>query len=482
MQTRYRFLVGLFLLFSLAMLSTRTQATEKWNVLLVTADDMNADSSGWMGNQLHLTPNLDDFARTAHRFVHHHVTVPICQPGRSAFMTGLVPHRNGALGFQPIRPGVPTLTKILRDAGWYTAVIDKHPHMKPDESFPWHSKFTGSGKNPKLFGEHLQQCIQEAKELKLPFFINANITDPHRPFRTNDDAAKKTNNQGKKRANQKEADHSLPMVAADTITVPSFLEELPEVRQEVAEYYSSIRRFDASFGEAMMALQQSGQASSTVVLFLSDHGMSFPFSKATVYRNGTWSPVLLRWPGMQEPQTHAEWVSSVDILPTLLDILQLPYPSELSGRTWVPLLEGKTQPDRDFVVTHVNTVSSGKSFPQRCVRSEKYAYQFHAWPNGKPEFRVEAMSGRTFNAMSKASQLPDATSQLKQRVQQLLVGETEQFFDLESDPDERINRIADPRFREAIQLYRQRLENHMLQSQDPLLETFRSTTATKESN
>ncbi|HVL14323.1 MAG TPA: sulfatase-like hydrolase/transferase, partial [Gemmata sp.] len=73
------------------------------NLLVVTADDMNADSGGWNGSTLGATPHLDAFAKTAHRFVNSHVTVPICQPGRSALMTGRVPHRNGALGFNPIR-------------------------------------------------------------------------------------------------------------------------------------------------------------------------------------------------------------------------------------------------------------------------------------------------------------------------------------------------------------------------------------------
>ena len=83
------------------------------NLLVVTADDMNADSGGWNGNTLRTTPNLDTFAKTAHRFVNSHVTVPICQPGRSALMTGRVPHRNGALGFNPIRRDVPTLVDCL---------------------------------------------------------------------------------------------------------------------------------------------------------------------------------------------------------------------------------------------------------------------------------------------------------------------------------------------------------------------------------
>lgn len=80
------------------------------NLLVITADDLNADSGGWNGNKLGATPNLDAFAKTAHRFVNSHVTVPICQPCRSALMTGRVPHRNGALGFNPIRRDVPTLS------------------------------------------------------------------------------------------------------------------------------------------------------------------------------------------------------------------------------------------------------------------------------------------------------------------------------------------------------------------------------------
>ncbi len=98
------------------------------NLLVVTADDMNADSGGWNGCTLGATPNLDAFAKSSHRFVNGHVTVPICQPGRSALMTGRVPHRNGALGFNPIRRDVPTLVEVLREHGYYAGVIAKAVH------------------------------------------------------------------------------------------------------------------------------------------------------------------------------------------------------------------------------------------------------------------------------------------------------------------------------------------------------------------
>ena len=155
----------------------------KWNLLIVTADDMNADSSGWMGNKLGATPNLDAFAKTAHRFVNNHVTAPICQPSREALMTGRVPHRNGGLGFNPIRKDVPTLVEAMREAGCYTAAIAKVVHMAPAEKFPWHA--TGLqelGKKPEKFQAKFRELLEAAKAEKKPFFINANICDPHRPF------------------------------------------------------------------------------------------------------------------------------------------------------------------------------------------------------------------------------------------------------------------------------------------------------------
>jgi N-sulfoglucosamine sulfohydrolase len=429
----------------------------RWNVVLVTADDMNADSAGWMGNPLGATPNLDAFAATAHQFVNHHVSAPICQPSRGALLTGRVPHRNGALGFNPLSAGVPTLVEKLQQAGWFTASLNKQAHMKPDSAFPWSLALTGSGKSPSVFGEQVTQCIQAASAAHKPFFINANITDPHRPFA----GAGST-------PEEKEA--SVKAYTPAEIRVPSFLEDIAPVRREVAQYYSSVRRGDQSFGSLMAALKNAGREADTLIVFLSDHGMSFPFSKATVYRNGTWSPVLLRYPGMGKPQKREEFVSSVDILPTLLELLKQPALEGVDGLSWEPLLRGEKQPGRDHVVTHVNTVSSGKSFPQRCVRTKDFSYQFHSWPDGTPQFRVEAMNGLTFAAIKKASQ---SDPKLKARVDQLTIGAPEQLFDLRTDPDERVNVIAEPQYQAEREHLRTLLLAHMEKTGDPQLENFR---------
>ena len=443
-------------------------AAPRWNLLLVTADDMNADSSGWMGCKLGATPHLDAFAATAHQFRYNHVTVPICQPGRSAFMTGRVPHRNGALGFHPVTPGTPTLTSVLRAAGWFTAVIDKHPHMKPDAEFNWDLKLSGSGKNPKLFGEHVAQCLKTAADEGKPFFLNANITDPHRPFANS--APGMTLKANAKKAVKQDPDGEVQAFKPEEVIVPAFLEDIPEVRKEIAQYYTSVRRFDASFGEMLKALRDAGREADTVVAFLSDHGISAPFAKASVYRNGTWSPVLLRWPGMGQAQRRDELTSSVDLLPTLLEVLQLPPLGGVDGRSWLSLLRGGSQPDRDFVITHVNTVSSGKAFPQRCVRTKDFSYMFHAWPNGTPHFRVEAMNGLTFAALAKAG---ETDVRIKSRVEQFTTGKPEQFFDLRTDPDERANLVGDPKHQAEVARLKKLLLAHMEKTGDPQLENFR---------
>jgi len=440
------------------------------NLLLITADDLNGNTPGWMGDPHGATPELDKFAATAHRFVNCHLTVPICQPSRSALMTGLVPHRNGALGFHPIKPGTRTLVTLLQARGYYAAVMNKHPHMKPDTEFPWDVRFTGSGKSPALWDEQMTQAMKAAAEAKKPFFINANITDPHRPFPASADADEQAGSPateaGKKAARTNAAAALLPakVYAASDVTVPSFLEALPAVRSEIAQYYTAVARMDASFKHILDALKAAGHEDDTVIVFLGDNGMSFPFSKATVYHNGTHEPVLLRWPGMGTPQRREEFVSSVDVLPTLLELLDVSVPAGFDGRSWLPLLRGEKQPDRDYVITHVNTVSSGKAFPQRCIRTKDFALMFHAWPDGTPHFRVEAMSGRTFNALTAAAK---TDRRIAARVAQFQTGEPLMFFDRRSDPDERTNVIRDAKYRPDIARLETFLLAHMEKTSDP---------------
>lgn len=447
-------------------------AKKPWNVVIITADDLNADSTGWMGSKVGATPSIDAFAATCHRFRNCHAVVPLCQPARAVLMTGRVPHRSGAVGFDPVRPEVTTMTELMSRNGYLTAAINKSGHMMPRQKFDWDLIMEGSGKNPKALREHLEQCLKTAAEKGKPFFINANSTDPHGPFPGSRSAEIGEAQEHRKQLPEKESGAApVKMFTESEIVVPSFLEDLPVVRKEIAQYFSAVRRLDQSFGELIGTLKAAGRLDDTVVVFLSDHGMSMPYAKATLYRNGTWSPVLLRWPGMDGPSVNREMVMSSDIMPTILDLLGLKTPDGLDGNSWLPLLQGEKQSGRDHVFTQIDTISAGKSFPSRCVRTKTRAYIWNAWSNGKARFGIGAMHARSsWQAMVAAG---DRNPALKSRVDHFVYRSPEEFYDDEKDPDERHNLIDHPGHQTEIARLKALLRAQMEKTDDPLVSQFR---------
>ena len=157
------------------------------NIVFITVDDMNCDSVGVYGCPLEgITPAIDSLAETGMRFEHAHVTIAICQPTRAVWMTGRYPHRSGALGFDPIDAGVPTLVETLREAGYYTGILGKTTHVVPTRAHAWNESTKmqdlGFGRDPTKYGQRTAEIIQHATQAKRPFFIMANAHDPHRPF------------------------------------------------------------------------------------------------------------------------------------------------------------------------------------------------------------------------------------------------------------------------------------------------------------
>jgi len=138
------------------------------------------------------------------------------------------------------------------------------------------------------------------------------------------------------------------MIAEDEASVPAFLRDLPEFQADVRNYQNSVRRADDTLGAIIAALAASGMEEEALVIFLSDHGMPFPFGKSSAYDNGLRIPLVIRWPGRIASDTvERRLVSAVDLMPTILDPAVVPMPSgrDYTGRS---LLRGGTL-ERDFV-------------------------------------------------------------------------------------------------------------------------------------
>lgn len=432
------------------------------NILLITADDMNWDTPGAFGGTVPgLTPNIDRLAQSGMRFERAHVTVAVCQPSRSALMTGRYPHRNGAEGFGPIRDDVPTLQERLHAAGYRNGILSKVEHLAPKPKFCWDlevpQRDLGRGRDPQSYYRRAKEFFAGAAEAKRPFFLMANSDDPHRPFAGSDQEMK---NFGR------HMDYTRRIEPAQAV-VPGFLPDIPEVRREVAEYMTSAHRCDQTVGAVLRALEESGQAGNTLVMFLSDNGMSFPYAKTNCYRNSTRTPWIARWPGVTRAGSvnRTDFISGIDFTPTVLEAAGLGALEGVDGRSFVNLLRGGSDGARDRVFTVFHETSAHQRYEMRCLQTARFAYLFNPWSNGQRVFKNESQNGRTFEAMRAAA---GSDPRIAARVDFFLHRTPEEFYDLSVDPHALDNRIADAKFKPEIDRFRRDLLAWMRRTGDPL--------------
>ena len=443
------------------------------NILLITADDLNWNTVGCFGYPVEgITPNLDRLAASGLRFEHGHVAVAVCQPSRSAMMTGRHPHRSGGEGFHRLRhPDIPILPDCLRAVGYLVGILGKVDHCTPYADFSWDmcqdQPELGFGRDPETYNRHAAAFMREAVAAGQPFFLMANSHDPHRPFYGNDPA------EWYAAGDRPRAAAPSRVFTPDEVVVPSFLPDLPAVRLEISEYCNSVRRCDDTVGRVLDALDASGAADNTVVLFLSDNGMAFPFAKTNCYLHSTKTPWIMRWPGRiaagRVDSRH--FVSGIDILPTFLEAAGLAIPEGVDGFSFLPVLEGQPQAGRDCVFTQFHQTSGKQSYPMRCVQTARFGYIFNPWANGTRVFRNESQAGRTFSAMQAAA-AEDAA--IAARVELFLHRLPEELYDFAADHDALENRIADPACAaERIRL-QAAMEAWMEKTNDPALDALRN--------
>jgi len=395
-------------------------------LLFITVDDMNWDSVGVFGCPVEgITPHMDRLAAEGMKFGRAHVTIAICQPTRAVWMTGRYPHRNGALGFDPIAKEVPSLPEALKGAGYLTGLLGKETHVVPTRHAAFEvirsMKELGQGREVEKYREAVREFLARAKAEERSFFLMANAHDPHRPFAGSDQEKWRPRPAVRKTYPPAE------------VPVPGFLQDLPEVRQELAEYFTSVHRADEVVGAVLEELEKAGMKDNTLVVFVSDHGMPLPFAKTNCYYNSTRTPMIVRWPGVVEAgsENKAQFVSGIDVAPTFLDAAGLPNLAGADGESIVPLLKGEKVEGRNTVFTMINTIAGGKVYPMRAVQDERYLYIWNGWADGKTEFRNESQSGRTMKAMVKAGKSDAAVAA---RVQDFLYRTREELYDLEKDP------------------------------------------------
>lgn len=443
-------------------------AADRLNVLIITVDDMSCDSVGVFGAKLAgVTPHMDQLAAEGLRFNHAFVQVGNCMPSRNVMWSGRYPHNNGVEGFYQV-PGAtwPHLVDLMKGAGYFTGIRHKVSHSTPYSPYGWDVVLDDAPgkphtKDPASYGDSARQGIAAARAAGKPFCLVLNVADPHKPF------------YGMTNGDKLVADPHTPsqIYTPEEVPIPGFLFDHPDVRLELAHYYSSVRRADDGVGHVLQALAESGLQDETLVVFLSDHGMPLPFAKTGLWYHSVHTPLIVRWPGVTQAGAvdDEHLVSAVDLLPTLCEAVGITAPNDLDGRSFVPLLKGQSQSGRDFVFCEYNENAGGNRNPMRAVISKTGWYIYSPWVNGEREFATATRGTITYRTMK---QLAPTDAAIAARLKEFERGVPEEFYAYRDDPDCRQNLVAYPAAQPEVERHRAALADWMRRTGDHALAPF----------
>ena len=223
----------------------------------------------------------------------------------------------------------------------------------------------------------------------------------------------------------------------------------------------------------MRALRESGLERDTLVMFISDNGMSFPFSKANCYMNSTRTPWIVYWPGVVEAGVidDEHMISGIDFMPTILEACGIEKVKGMDGRSFLPILKGRKQDGRGRVFTTFHETSAKKRYEMRCLREKNWSYIFNAWSDGKTRFESESQAGASMKAMSEAAK---KDKRLAERVNFFWYRTPEELYDLRNDPNELVNLAGLPEHKERQRKMRAEMLDWMTKTNDPILVSFKS--------
>lgn len=471
---------GLLLPFAV---SSAVYGESRPNIVVFTADDMDITSVNCYGNPLpNLTPNMDRLAAQGMRFQYAHVSSAICMPCRQSMMTGLQPHRNGSFGFIEVQKGAyPSLSGLLMGNGYYTASIGKGRDYK---AFAWDYFKDGLGndgwynRNPEGFYRETKKCIKAAQAAGKPFYIGVNTSDPHRPFAGSDQEKESVAKLRRKFPDAPDYPAVTPVCSEADVPLLPYLPDLPDIRKETVQYLTCVKRADDSLGRVLQLLDEEGVAGNTLFVFFSDHDASMPTAKQNCYKHSSAVPLIVRWPGkIASGAVDAEhMVSTLDLMPTVLEALNIPAPAKQDGRSMLSIWQGGHQAGRDFVFTSYNYIEPGMQvFPMRAVHTREWSYVFNPWSdgvkkrqqgNGQP---TENQSGLTFAAMQKEALTNPA---MKERVNYILLRRRDELFDLRKDPCSFKNLADLPEYKEKLEAMQAPMMQEMIRTEDPLLQSL----------
>jgi choline-sulfatase len=447
------------------------------NILIIVGDDHAGGTLGIDGDPRRATPRLDDLARQGVRFDRAYCNSPLCTPSRQSLISGRLPHAVGVTQLTtPLPERVTTLGDWLTDLGYHTAAFGKmhfndhenhgfaerldshdwrndlrqHPPKGGDQRRPWKPfvdpasvwlnadnrsfGLPDESMESTYYARQAAELFRRQKYRREPFALVVGFYDPHSPFRYPDDWTRRF----------RPEDFPTPNISdADRRDRPAVFSKLSpsEIQGVQAAYYTSMSFLDENVGRILDALDASGLANDTVVVYVGDNGYMLGqhgrFEKHCFYEPAIRVPLIVRWPKhLDADRRVSAMVELVDLFPTLMDLAGLPGIPEPHGRSLVPLLRA----DQD-ATGHDVIFSEYLENEEAMVSSGRYKLIVG---NG----RVERKDGY-------------ATGHAPP-------GPYERLYDLQSDPGETTDIAGRPELRSTRDELRHRLHERLTTTRDRL--------------
>jgi arylsulfatase A-like enzyme len=380
------------------------------------------------------TPNIQWLADQGVMFRNAFCAAPSCSGSRAALLTGSYCHNNGMMGLAhrgfSLYDPAQHIVHTLREAGYHTEMIgEQHVSASPEELG---YDVVHEIENTTVSSVAPAAISALGGDLPQPFFLSVGFFETHRSFFPPSSVRDRV--------------YSLP---------PPFLPDTPEIRQDVAAYKASARSLDHGIGSVLNTLHETGLDRDTLVICTTDHGLAFPTAKASLLDRGIGVMLIMRGPGMPAGVAQDELVSQLDIFPTICEMAGIDAPGWLQGRSLVPLVSGDEAPGARSEVFAELTYHAAYE-PQRAIRTERFKYvrRFDEYP---------------FPVLANCDESPSKDAYLARGWATRPVAR-ERLHDLFFNPGEGHNSIEDPDYAEVAADLRGRLNEWMVQTNDPLLD------------
>ncbi len=422
-----------------AYLNIQKNMKTKPNILVLVGED-TSPLHGCYGDPCARTPAIDSIAANGTRYTNTFSTAPVSAPSRSALISGRTAFSLGSHHMRSNLINPPKLfTECLRDAGYYVN---------------WNNKMDFNFTPPDDFADDCCDWNEDLAEGRLPdqpWFLYNNFNISHESMMWEWKSKEFVGPE------LPESERCSP----STVSVPAYLPDTLEVRQDIARHYDSLAVQDKFVGQALEALERSGQRENTVVIYLADHGRGLAREKRFCYYAGIHVPLIVQAPGMVEAGAVSdELISLLDIAPTLLNLAGAERPPELQGKVF---FGERKDPPCEYVFAGRDRMD--EAFDRvRVARSLKFHYIRNDFPEIPYAVRIQFMEKqRTTQVLREKFAKGELTP-----AQCLWMSETKPPEELYAadDPENIHNLAGDPAYHETLVAHREALARFLAETGD----------------